>query len=195
MNQQEQKFCEIVEHFFSYNRPLSLLWKQEKNDRLSFSTMTRGVKIDVLFHFVGSRVKASLWVGKYDQKGFFRNEITFALNKKSYRVDFKRLGFDKVASAINLIVIDREKKERQNEEVENKVNALKRYFNFEKYSTGHYIYRQFGRDQEFSSIEFEGLYPSELGITQTLKFSSKNTDLLMKVCAYAAHLLEEEQNR
>lgn len=191
-NSAEQKFYKILEQFFSYQRPLSLLWKQDREDKLSFYTTIKGVKINAIFYIVGGRVNASLSVGKCYQKGFFRNEITFALNKKSHQADFNRLGFDKVASAVNIILIDKEEKVRQNEEIEHKMNALKRYFDFEKCGTARYVYRQFV-EQKFLSVEFEGLYPNEFNMTQTLKFTSKNTDLLMKVCAYAAHLLEEDK--
>ena len=76
------------------------------NDSLSFSSRVRGVEIAVIFEIIGERVKGILTVGKSEQNGFLKNQISFALNKKSHKADFNRLGFHLVATAIGHIKVN-----------------------------------------------------------------------------------------
>lgn len=106
MNQSINKLKLEIADYFKYKRPLSLLWEKQGNDSLSFSSRVRGVEIAVIFEILGERVKGILTVGKSDQNGFLKNQISFALNKKSHKADFNRLGFHFVATAIGHIQVN-----------------------------------------------------------------------------------------
>jgi hypothetical protein len=108
MKQSINKLKLEIADYFHYNRPLSLLWEKQGNDSLSFSSRVRGVEIAVIFEIIGERVKGILTVGKSEQNGFLKNQISFALNKKSHKADFNRLGFHLVATAIGHIKVNQE---------------------------------------------------------------------------------------
>ena len=95
MNQSINKLKIEIADYFHYKRPLSLLWEKQGNDSLSFSSRVRGVDIAVIFEIIGERVN-----------GFLKNQISFALNKKSHKADFNRLGFHLVATAIGHIKVN-----------------------------------------------------------------------------------------
>ena len=106
MNQSINKLKLEIADYFHYDRPLSLLWEKQGNDSLSFLSRVRGVEIAVIFEIIGKRVKGILTVGERYQKGFFEKQISFKLNKKSHKADFRRLGFSLVATAIGHIKVN-----------------------------------------------------------------------------------------
>lgn len=182
-----ESICDPIFFKTLFNNPYNQKWhKSYLEDYLhsiAYTTRSKGVEIKVHVSMdmkKGTKANASLYIGNYhqDKSYYFSSDISFSITKKNCNNDFiNRLGLKDIEIHVANILNERERTNKDQEDLELKKQILKRYLPFKdtyNYTDGLTAYLGKNKDVEISHINSSRSY---------LKVSG-DIDFLMKLCAF-----------
>ena len=164
--------------------------KENSTNHLRFESKIRGVDISLRFSTQTrdkNKVEAYLFVGRrynnyYEPRSFKKINFNDTKSDKAIFKDlFQRLEMNLIHEKIDSILDYRAEREREEERKNAELAAFQRFIPFEKENYRGYFYgRKNGTCFELSQSK------------ENLHINTANKDILIRICAAAAQILEEE---
>ena len=181
----QQRLEQVCDSIFNDKNFNTIKWHKKTLfgyfNAIRFDTKSKGVESYVRIHLDEkdkNKAIALFTVGDYrqDQKRFFTKQITFNIWKNNFYNDFfQRLELNQFDIYVENIKLDREKKQENERNYNYKIEAYKKYIQFDTTSDNDLRFL----DKDLNSVYVRHPYCQ----TPTLEISA-DADTLIKICAF-----------